>query len=252
VAATVGDTTAPYIDVYPYDSSTAATLRILKPDGTEDSPTIGAGVETVVTAEDGERVTVLRFSAAPLVLSLPRSWVLVWETTGTGAGVEAQQIWVEDLPAAGGVAWAPTLERVASYVPRRTLVEAQDGYGVIRRTFDATTHPDAAAVSMLIRDAIGWIQDRTGTLDVTLHDSAMGIAARRAAAYVELGYPDNDADVKVAEILLRQLELELKALAARNAAVTGVDPDDPGAVDLDGTFGSVSMFSSTTPLGSWL
>jgi hypothetical protein len=258
VAATVGDPIAPYIDVQPYDETTAATLRILRPDGTEANPAIGGGVPTQVVDTDpdsptyGQTITVLRFSADEVSLSLPRSWVLVWQTTGTGAGTEAQQIWVEDLPAAGGVAWAPTLERVASYVPRRTLVEARDGYGVMRRTFDGSTHPTGDEVSMLIRDAIGWVSDRTGLLDITLHESAMGLAAKRAAAFVELGYPDNDADVKVAEILLRTLETDLKALAARNQAVTGEDPDDPNAADVEGTFGSVSMFGGCSSYRGWL
>jgi hypothetical protein len=249
VSAIVGETTQPYVDVYPYDETTVAVLRVLRPDGTESTPDISEGVPTTITDEDGQQLTVLRFTADPVVLGLPRAWVLVWTTTGTGAATEAQQIWVDDLPAAGGLAWTPSLQRVASYVPRRTLVHADDGYGVIRRTFDDTTHPDAATVTMLINDAVSWVSDRTGALDITLHDSGKGLAARRAAAYVELGYPDNDTDTKIAEILLRTLEAELKALATRNEAITGQDPDDPSADE--GVFLSTSMFTDTSSYGGW-
>lgn len=126
--------------------------------------------------------------------------------------------------------WAPALERVAAYVQRRTLVEADDGYGNIRRTFDDTTHPPADVVDLLIGDAVRWVSDRTGDLDIALYDSGTGLAARWSAAHALLDYPDNSDDIRIAEILLKQLEIELKALAARNQSLTGVDPDDPDAI----------------------
>ena len=128
--------------------------------------------------------------------------------------------------------WTPSLERVAAYVPRRALVGSVDGYGTARRTFDSTTTPHMDDVLALIEDACAWVLDRTGALHVTLYDSGRGLAARRAAAFVELGYPDNRDDITVAEQLLRSLELDLAALADANTALTGDDPTIPGVDDV--------------------
>jgi hypothetical protein len=128
--------------------------------------------------------------------------------------------------------WTPSLERVAAYVPRRTLVGSVDGYGTTRRTFDTTTTPQAGDVTALIEDAVAWVLDRTGALHITLYDSGRGLAARRAAAFVELGYPDNRDDIGVAEQLLRSLEIDLAALADANTALTGDDPATPGVDDV--------------------
>lgn len=134
--------------------------------------------------------------------------------------------------------WTPTLDRVAAYVQRRTLVEADDGYGNIVRTFTDATHPPASVVTLLIADATRWVTDRTGALDLTLNDSATGLSARWVAAHTLLDYPDNTDDIRIAEILLKQLEAELKALAARNETLTGEDPDDP-----DGVFEVAPVYS---------
>jgi hypothetical protein len=137
------------------------------------------------------------------------------------------------VPAGGEplLIWAPALDRVAAYVQRRTLVEADDGYGNIVRTFTDATHPPADVVSLMIADSVRWVSDRTGAVDATLYPSATGLAARWVAAHTLLDYPDNSDDIRIAEILLRQLEIELKALAARNEALTGVDPSDPDGTD---------------------
>lgn len=130
------------------------------------------------------------------------------------------------VPSGGGTlpAWAPDLFRVAAYVPNRTLVGAVDGYGVVRRTFDETTHPDGDSVTLLLEDAVGWLLSATGTLDASIEAAAAGLVARRTAAWVEYSYFDHENDKQHAEALLRQTEVELERLVARNTDLTGVDP----------------------------
>lgn len=148
--------------------------------------------------------------------------------------------------------WAPTLARVAAYVQRRTLVEADDGYGNIIKTFTDQTHPSADVVSLLIDDAVRWVTDRTGALDLSLAESGTGLAARWAAAFVLLNYPDNAEDIRIAEILLKQLEIELKALAARNENLTGVDPADPDGGDGVFAVAPAYNFPAPSPYGDYL
>lgn len=236
----VGDTDVLEVDVYPFDGTTSAAFTIVHPDGT--SETLTATPAEVEADVDGQAVTVQRWTSGNLVYDAARQWVIVAVVTGTGAGVQPRTVWVDALPVGGGIAWRPNLERAASYVQRKTLVEADDGYGNIRRTFDDTTHPPAAVVDLLIDDGVRWVSDRTGDLDASLFASGTGLTARWAAAHTLLDYPDNSDDIRIAEILLKQLEIELKALAARNQSLTGVDPDDPDAV-----FEIVPLYSFPCP-----
>lgn len=228
----VGDTDLLEVDVYPFDNTTVASFTVVHPDGNSTSHSATPSEVQAELNVDGtvQTVTVQRWTSGNLAYDAARQWVIVAVVTGTGAGVQPRTVWVDALPTGGGVEWRPNLARVAAYVQRRTLVEADDGYGNIRRMFDDTTHPSADVVDLLIADGVRWVSDRTGALDVTLYESGTGLAARWTAAHVLLNYPDNDADLRTAEILLRQLDVELKALAARNENLTGDDPDDPDGV----------------------
>lgn len=131
------------------------------------------------------------------------------------------------IPAGPGLTlpdWAPTLERVAAYVPRRTLVGSVDGYGAAQLLFTDDTYPTATSVTSLIADACNWVLIATGTVDATLTESAASAAALRCAGLVELMYPDNRDDLSDAKTLLDQATAMRKDLAAANIALTSDDP----------------------------
>ncbi len=126
--------------------------------------------------------------------------------------------------------WAPSLERVAAYVPRRTIVGATSGYGTAQLAFSADTYPSAAVVSELILAACNWVLTSTGTIVTAFESPAADLAALRAAAFVALGYPDNRDDLDDARLLLDQADKMLVKLAAANIAAAET-PDDPTTLD---------------------
>ncbi len=123
--------------------------------------------------------------------------------------------------------WAPDLYRVAAYIPARTLVGVDDGYGNVRRTFDPTTHPTNYEVQLIVEDACNWALAAIGTPDDLLLGALTGLVARRSAGWVQYSYPDREDDQQHAEKLLAETDAELASLVARNAALTGDDPADP-------------------------
>ncbi|MGI5247776.1 hypothetical protein [Dactylosporangium sp. CA-139066] len=226
---TVGDSEQPWLDIAPYQvGDTTATLTLHSPADTDPSGTnvpLDGGVETVV---DG--LPVLRFTTTGLTAyPAPGWWVRSWTVTGIGACQPDERFFVAPNPTAGGPEWTPTRARVASYVPSRPLVPAADGSNRDTHTFDSSTRPTGGQVDQLIADAVNWLTDETGELDPSLHESATACAAIRAAGFVELGYPERDDPTKstanaTSDRLLRQADQMLARLAARNEAITGVDP----------------------------
>lgn len=122
--------------------------------------------------------------------------------------------------------WAPTLERVAAYVPRRTIVGATTGYGTAQLAFSADTYPSAAVVSELILAACNWVLTAAGPIVTAMEAPAADLAALRAAGWVALTYPDNREDLDDARLLLDQADRMLKTLSAANIAASE-DQDDP-------------------------
>lgn len=212
-----GSTDTLTLTVAPYDNTTQVTLTLKAPDGTS-TPV------TPVSADAGHTWT------ANPVYTATGEWVAHWEVTGTGAGVTEQTVWVSQpaVPSAG-VAWRPERWNVAAYIPRRTLVAAQDGYGNVLYTFDDTTHPRGPAVDLLITDACAWVTLATGPVDSSLYGPASACAAIYAAAAVDRGYPDNRDDLSNADALTQQAAAMRADLKAANEAITGEDPEDPTA-----------------------
>lgn len=139
--------------------------------------------------------------------------------------------------------WAPSLQEVADYCTARTLVPQTDGSNLEQPGFSGQTRPTDTLVTRLIADAVGAVLVRTGTLDATLYGQANTVAAIMAAGYVEMRYPErqsaNRGDaITTGEFLLKRADLLLEQLAARNEALTGEDPDDPG-----GVFGALPVWS---------
>lgn len=131
--------------------------------------------------------------------------------------------------------WAPTLAEVAAYCTARTLVPQSDGSNLEAAGFSSVTRPTADLVTLLISDAVAWVLLKTGDLDTTLHDSGRSVATQRVAGFIELRYPERQSAnredaITTAKELLKQADQMRADLAARNEAVTGEDPDDPGGV----------------------
>lgn len=122
--------------------------------------------------------------------------------------------------------WAPSLERVAAYVPRRTIVGATAGYGTALQVFDESTYPTGAGVSQLILAACNWVLTAAGPIVAAMEAPAADLAALRTAGWVALSYPDNRDDIDDAKLLLDQADRMLKTLAAANIAASDTQ-DDP-------------------------
>lgn len=213
-----GSTDVVTLVVDPYDVNTVATVVLdPPPGGTPLTP-------TMVSADGGHTWT-----ATPQY-PVAGKWVARFTVVGTGEGKAEEEIWVSQpaVPAAL-VTWRPELWQVAAYVPRRTLVGAVDGYGNALFTFDQTTQPPASVVNLLVTDACAWVAAKVNPVDDSLGGLATATAAVRAAAMVELTYPDNTQDLSTAETLLRQADQLRADLDVANAAVTGTDPEDPSA-----------------------
>lgn len=223
------------ISITPSDGTTTVTVHLDGPDGATLDPT--------PISTDGGATWV----AYP-TYTVAGEWIATWTVDGTGAGLEPQHVIVSHLPSpAATVAWRPDLWNVAAYVPRRTLVGAVDGYGNALDTFDQTTLPKGNVVDRLITDACAWVLLLAGPIDTTLYPAALGCAAMRVAALVELSYPDNRDDLTNAKDLLAQADAWRKDLAAANHAL---GEDDPATTADD--LLPVWLFPRASPAGDLL
>src|SRR6266705_1682316 len=97
--------------------------------------------------------------------------------------------------------WAPSLADVARHVPLRTRDAATPGSDRLLGTFTATTTPTGEQAQAVIDDAVAGIVGQYGTLPASPPASdQIAVAARtaaewRAAADIEIAYPNRQADV---------------------------------------------------------
>ncbi len=229
------DYVTPFLDVYPYDGTTTVSLEV-RPPSPAAAFSAGPCTPSLVTADvAGVSTLVQRWTAPAVATGSPYGWwVLAWSVSGTGASAPEELVYVEPPPEPGGPTWAPTRTRVAAYVPSRPLVPTPDGRNIDLGTWTDDTRPSGGQVDVIIRDAVNWVSDATGTLDLTLYQSANACAAIRAAAFIELGYPERNDPMKstantTSDRLFKQADQMLAALVARNKAITGADGDDPEA-----------------------
>jgi hypothetical protein len=154
------------------------------------------------------------------------------------------------------VTWAPALDDVARLIPTRTRDAAVPGDDTLLGTFTTTTTPTAAQAQATIDAAALTVLSQTGPLDAAdanLLAQARVAVAWRAAADIELGYPNRDADVHVYDQLDSRAKYELAQLLRRLQAqgegyAESVPfwsaPDPPVYADRDpGDY--------TRPLGIW-
>lgn len=159
------------------------------------------------------------------------------------------------VPAGGGSTlpdWAPTLDRVAAYCTARTMTKQVDGSNVEQPAFTSSTQPTATQVDEFIADAVAWVLMRTGPIDATLTDSATACAAIFAASSVERRYPERQSSnrqdaMKTADDLLALAKSMREDLRLANEAITGTDPEDPGAVLMP-----VWSFPAPAPYGDYV
>jgi hypothetical protein len=88
MALNAGDTKVERLDVDPFDGTTVAVLQVTAPDATTSTPDV---------TSSNARAT----WTANVTYAAAGTWILKWTVTGTGAGVEAQEVLVAPLPALG-------------------------------------------------------------------------------------------------------------------------------------------------------
>ena len=101
--------------------------------------------------------------------------------------------------------WAPVLADVARHIPTRTRDTVTPGSDSMLGTFTASTTPTDEQAQAVLDSAVAWVLSEAGPLPPTfdanyalISASARDTAAWRAAADIELAYPNRDADVRTA------------------------------------------------------
>lgn len=135
--------------------------------------------------------------------------------------------------------WAPSLTEVGSRCPTKTRDQTgEPGVDDMLGTFNDKTVPTGDMAQPLVNGAIAVVADAVGAIGAALYDLAMDAAAWRAAADIELAYPQRDGDIKIYEQLDRRAKLALDRLIAA--------ADDSGA----GTDATLPQWSFPAPV-SW-
>jgi hypothetical protein len=134
-----------------------------------------------------------------------------------------------------GEPWAPGLADVARHVPTRTRDTKTPGSDAMLGTFTASTTPTAGQAQQVIDDTVAAILADVGELPATPEQAPeIAVAARvaaewRAAADIEVAFPNRDADVRVYDQLNARAEVALatlkRVLAQAGAGVVDVSPE---------------------------
>jgi hypothetical protein len=201
------------------DSPPAATLTAVTA-GTVTSPPVlhpGVGAYTVAAPLPVQDEYVLRVTA----------------TVGGSTRVDVRRL--AALPTTSSVAlpaWAPSLTDVADHIPTRTRPTADWGASdAMAGTFTPDTTPTREQAARIIRRACAWVEAQVGApVDPGAYQAASVAAALRAAYWVEIGYPERDADVTVYDRLAVDADAATATALRINIAAGGPDPE-PGGVD---------------------
>ncbi|GAA3172487.1 hypothetical protein [Nonomuraea roseoviolacea] len=122
--------------------------------------------------------------------------------------------------------WTPTLEQVADHIPTRTRPTEPPGTDTLLGTFNGQTTPTAEQANRQITAAVAEVLAAVGgTIPAApphLATLASEAAALRAAASIELAYPDRQADVNVYE------QLNARAIAALQRLIDAVNDAGSG------------------------
>lgn len=109
-------------------------------------------------------------------------------------------------------AWEPSLADVGVRIPTRTRDQTTPGATSLLGTFNDKTVPTDVAVAPLIASAVATVLNAVTTVTAAHYSLAQAAAAWRAAADVELAYPERDGDIDVYERLNARAALALKEL----------------------------------------
>jgi hypothetical protein len=203
------------------DGSTLVSVAILKPDGTALTP-------PSITGPTGQDYTA-QFTAAQ-----SGDYVAVWTVAGTGAGVQAKVYNVRPLPDPSNTrpVWTPFLSEVGDFVPSKTR-DITAGSDVIFGTFNGLTHPDDGQAQRMVDKAVTGILSGIGTIAPSEYAQARSVAAIRAAADIELAWPERSADLTLYTALSTRFELEWKKLDVLSTNVPKwTMPDAPAWKDI--------------------
>lgn len=138
--------------------------------------------------------------------------------------------------------WAPTLEEVAGHIPTRTRDTLHPGSDAFTNTFTDTTTPTESQAQRITDAAVATVAGTVGTVTTALQPLARDAAGWRAAADIELAYPQREADVTVYE------QLDARAKDALTRLVTVAEDDGGGP---DATLPVWCFPDPYCPLTSW-
>lgn len=108
--------------------------------------------------------------------------------------------------------WAPSLEEVAGHIPTRTRDASTPGSDAFSNTFSATTTPTEDQAQRITNAATATVKGAVGVVTALLEPLARDAAGWRAAADIELAYPQREADVSVYQQLDDRAKLALARL----------------------------------------
>jgi hypothetical protein len=95
--------------------------------------------------------------------------------------------------------WTPSLEQVADHIPTRTRDAATPGDTGLLGTFSSVTEPtDEQArrhIAAAVAEVLGAVGGTVPATPTFLYELASEAAALRAAADIELAYPNRNADI---------------------------------------------------------
>lgn len=134
--------------------------------------------------------------------------------------------------------WAPDLARVGAHIPSRTRsMLTNEPLG----TFTADTYPTDAQATKVLQDAVATVAGMVGApIADAAYDLCGASAALWAAYWVELAWPDRDANVSVYQQLRADALLLIEQAKAVNLGAGGGQQDPP---DADGLPDRLSSYS---------
>lgn len=91
--------------------------------------------------------------------------------------------------------WAPTLVEVAGCIPTRTADVTNPGSDEYLNTFTDNTRPTGVQAQVIIDHAVSDVKAAVTSVTPALESVAKNAAMWRAAADIELAYPDRNADI---------------------------------------------------------
>jgi len=203
------------------DGTTAVSVVILKPDGS----TLAA---PAITGPAGQDYT------ATFTGAINGDYVAIWTVTGTGAGVQAKVYNVRPLPSPSNTrpVWTPFLSEVGDYIPSKTR-DITPGSDVILGTFNGLTHPDDGQAQRMLDKACTGILSLLGSVSPSEYAQAGAVAAIRAAADIELAWPERAADLAMYTALSARYQVEWEKLDELSANVPVYSfPDAPPWKDI--------------------